>query len=45
MRDLLSGPVVKTPCFHCGEVWVPSVVGELRSHMPGGAARKKKKKT
>lgn len=36
--DFLGGPVVKTPCFQ--QMWVRFVVGELRSSMPCGAAKK-----
>ena len=39
-RDFPAGPVVKTP----QGVQVRSLVGELRSHMPRGVAKKKKKK-
>lgn len=28
-----SGPVVKTPNFHCKGVWVTSLAGEPRSHL------------
>ena len=35
-RDFPGDPVVKTLCFQ-------SLVGELRSHVPGGAAKKKTK--
>ena len=31
--DFPGGPVVRTPGFQVQEVWVPSLVGELRSHM------------
>ena len=32
--------VVRTPSFHCSEVWVPSLLGELRSLVPHSAAKK-----
>ena len=35
-----GGPVVKTLCFQCRAVWVQTLVGELRSHMPCGMAKK-----
>ena len=37
-RDFPGGPVVKTPCFQCRGARVQPLVGELRSHMPRGAA-------
>ena len=40
----LAGPVVKTLRFHCRGRWVQSLVRELRSRMPLGTAKKKKKK-
>ena len=52
-QDFPGGPVVETPRFQrrgcgfgpwSGKARVPSLVGELRSHMPCRAARKKKKK-
>ena len=42
-RDFPGGPVVKTPSFQCREHVFPSLVGELRSHMMLGVAKKKKK--
>ena len=39
--DFPGGPVVKTPRFHCRGHGVPSLVGELRSYMPRGTAKKK----
>ena len=48
--DFPGGPVVRTPGFQVQEVWVPSLVGELRSHMLRGQNKiknfffKKKKK-
>ena len=50
LRDFPGGPVVKTPRFHCRGLgfnqgsWILSLVRELRSHMPGSEAKKKKKK-
>ena len=38
--DFLHGPVVKIPPFTAGGV---GSIRELRSHIPQGAARKKKK--
>ena len=38
-----GGPVLRTPRFHCGEPGIQSLVGELRSRKPQGAAGKKKK--
>ena len=38
-----GNPVVKNPCFHCRGVQVRSLGGELRSHMPPGAASQKKR--
>ena len=43
-RDLPGGPVVKMLCFQCWGVLIPSLVGELRSHMPWGVAKSLKKK-
>ena len=43
-RDFPGGPVVKTPSFQCREHVFPSLVGEIRSHMMLGVAKKKKKK-
>ena len=43
LGDFPGSPVVKTPRFHC-RVRVHSLVGELRSRMPCGTAKKKKKK-
>ena len=34
--------MVKTPCFHLRGVQVPSLVRELRSHVPFGKTEKKK---
>ena len=42
-EDFLVVLVVKTPSFHCSEVWVPSLLGELRSYVLHSAAKKKKK--
>ena len=36
---LPGGPVVKTP-LPLQRVWVPSLIGELRSHVPQGAPKK-----
>ena len=36
--------MVKTPCFHLRGVQVPSLVRELRSHVPFGMTEKKKEK-
>lgn len=33
--------MVKAPSFHCSKVWVPSLLGELRYHVPHSAAKKK----
>ena len=38
-----GGLVVKTLVLPPQGVWVRSLVGELRSHMPHGMAKKKKK--
>ena len=38
--DFSADPGVKTPYFHCRGVWVQSLVGELRSHMPHSAVKK-----
>ena len=43
MGDLPGGPVVKTALPVQG-VWVQSLAGELKSHIPHSAAKKKKKK-
>ena len=43
-RDFPGGPVVKTPSFQCREHVFPSLVGELRSHMMLGVAKKKEKR-
>ena len=37
--DFPGGPVVKTPRLQCRGAWARSLVGELRSHMPGGVAK------
>ena len=42
-RDFPGGPAVKTPCFHCRGSGFDSLVGELRSCMPRGTAKKLKK--
>ena len=42
-RDFPSSPVVNTLGSMQG-AWVPALVGELRSHMPPGIAKKLKKK-
>ena len=39
-RDFPGGPLVKTSHFHA-RAWVRSLVRELRSHMPHGAAKQK----
>ena len=44
-RDFPGGPVVKTPRFHCRGPGILSLVGELRSNVPRGAAKKRKKAT
>ena len=36
--------MVRTPRFHCYGVQVRSLVGELRSHMPRGMAKRIKNK-
>ena len=41
-RDFLNGPVVKTSPSN---MWVRSLVGEIRSHMPPGQKKKQKHKT
>lgn len=38
--DFASGPVFKTQHFHCRGTWVQSLVGEWRSWMPFGIAKK-----
>ena len=43
VRDFLGGPVVGTPRFQCRGCRFKSLVGELRSHMPRGQKKKKKK--
>ena len=43
VRDFPGGPVVET-LFLMQRVLVPSLVGEVRSHMPGNVAGKEKKK-
>ena len=42
-REFPGGPVVRTQRFHC-QGRVRSLVWELRSHKPCGAAKKKKKR-
>ena len=37
-NSLTFGPVVRTPCFHCRGTGFD--LGELRFHMPHGAAKK-----
>ena len=37
-----GGPAVRTPHFQGQEAWVPSLVRELRSHMPHCAAKTKR---
>ena len=32
--DFPGSPVVKILCFQCRGIWVPSMVGELRSLIP-----------
>ena len=44
LKDFPAGPVVKMPRFHRRGARVPSLVRELRSHLPRGEAKKKKKK-
>ena len=41
MEGIPGGPVVRTP-LSLPKAWVLSLVGELRSHMPRGMAKKKK---
>ena len=41
-KDFPGGPVVKIPRFQCRGRGFDSLVGEPRSHMPRGAAEKKK---
>ena len=43
-RGFPGGPAVKTPRFHCRGTRVRSLVGELRSCMARGTAKKKKRK-
>jgi len=38
--ELPGGPVVRTSHSHCQGSWDPSLVEELRSHKPQGAAKK-----
>ena len=40
--DFPGGPVTRTPCFHY-KGHVPSLVRELRAHMPLSVAKEKKK--
>ena len=43
-KNLLGSPgvpVVQTLCFQCRGLWVPSLVGEPRSHTPWGTAKNK----
>ena len=42
--DFPGGPVVRTPRFQCKGRGFNTWSGELRSHMPHGMAKKKKKK-
>ena len=44
LRDFPGGSVVKNLHFLCRGAWVRSLVGELRSCMPLGAAKTLKKK-
>ena len=44
MRDFPSGSVVKTPKLPMQGPQVQSLVGEVRSHMPCGVAKKKSPK-
>ena len=44
MQDFPSIPVVKTPSLNTGGMGL-ILVGELRSHMPCGLARKKTRMT
>lgn len=41
--DFPGGPVTRTPCFHY-KGHVPSLVRELRAHMPLSVAKEKKKR-
>ena len=43
-KDFPGGPVVKTPRFQCRGRGFDPWSGELRSHVPCGVAKKKKKK-
>ena len=45
MRDFPSGSVVKTPKLPMQGAQVQSLVGEVRSHMPCGVAKKKNSNT
>ena len=36
--DFRGSPVIKTLCFHWGGVWVQSLLGGLRSHIPHSMA-------
>ena len=45
MRDFPSGSVVKTPKLPMQGAQAQSLVGEVRSHMPGGMAKKKNPRT
>ena len=38
-RDFPGSPVVKTQYFQCRGHWIPSQVGELRSHIPCNMAK------
>ena len=40
--DFPGGPVVKTPSFHCKGRGFDPWLGELRSYMPFGVAKKEK---
>ena len=43
-REFPGSKVVRMLHSHYRGVWVQSLVGEIRSHMPWGTAKKKKKK-
>ena len=45
MRDFPSGSVVKTPKLPMQGAQAQSLVGEVRSHMPCGMAKKKNPRT
>ena len=42
--DFPGSPVVKTPHFQCGRLWVQALVGELRTHMLCRATKRNEKK-